>query len=105
MSVVFVTVAVNVTWLPSTTVPLAGITLTTTDGGGGGGGGAALPAPQPHAHALSHRMAKETIVCAVNLFPLERERERMPSQKQAKGQRRKDGIGVRDWGLVGPRIS
>jgi hypothetical protein len=39
VSAVFVTVAVNVTWLPSTTVPLAGATFTTMDGGGGGGGG------------------------------------------------------------------
>jgi hypothetical protein len=39
VSAVFVTVAVNVTWLPSTTVPLGGATFTTMDGGGGGGGG------------------------------------------------------------------
>jgi hypothetical protein len=36
--VAFVTVAVNVIWLPSRIVPLAGVTLTTMDGGGGGGG-------------------------------------------------------------------
>jgi len=103
-SVVFVTVAVNVTWLPSTTVPVPGVTLTTMDGGGGAEGAVALPAPQPHVHALS-RIAKKTIVGVLNVCLPQRERERMPSQKQAKGQRRKDGIGVRDWGLVGPRIS
>jgi len=94
-SVVFVTVAANVTWFPSTTVPVAGLTLTTMDGGGGGEGGVALLAPQPHVHALS-RIAKKTIVSVLNLFLLLRERGRMPSQKQAKGQRRGKGMAIRD---------
>jgi len=105
VSVVFVTVTVKVTWSPSTTIPLAGATLTTMDGGGGGGGGVALPAPQPHVHALSARMAKKTIVGALNSFLFQRERERMPSQKQAKGQRRGKGIGTRDYEIVATRLS
>jgi hypothetical protein len=92
----FITVAVNVNWLPSKTVPLVGVTLTTMDGGGGGGGAEAPPAPQPHVHALSVRMAMKAIAGVLNLFPLQRERGRMPSQKQAKGQRRRAGIGFRD---------
>jgi hypothetical protein len=91
MSVVFLTVAAKVTWLPSTTVPLAGVTLTTieaAEGGGGAEGGAALPA-QPHVHAVSARMAMTAIAGVLNLFLLLCERDCMPSQKQAKGQRRR----------------
>jgi hypothetical protein len=79
VSVVFVIVATNVTWFPSTTDPFAGVTVTTMDGGGGGGGGAP-PAPQPSVHAHSLRSATTTIAVVVELFPLLRERDRMPSQ-------------------------
>jgi hypothetical protein len=68
VSVVFVTFAVNVAWLPSTTDPLAGFTVTTIDGGGGGGGGG-LPEPQPSVQAPSARSAVNTIVLVLNLFP------------------------------------
>jgi hypothetical protein len=87
-SVVFITVATNVTWLPSTTDPFAGVTVTTMSGGGGGGGGTP-PAPQPSVHAHSLRSATTTIVVVVELFPLLRERDRMPSAMQPKGQRKK----------------
>jgi hypothetical protein len=68
VSVVFVTVAVNVAWLPSTNDPVAGVTVTVIDGGGGGAGGG-LPEPQPSVHAPSARSAVSTIVLALNLFP------------------------------------
>ncbi len=87
VSVVFVIVATNVTWFPSTTDPFAGVTVTTMSGGGGGGG--TPPAPQPSVHAHSLRSATTTIAVVVDLFPLLRERDRMPSAKQAKGQRKR----------------
>jgi hypothetical protein len=86
-SVVFITVATNVTWLPSTTDPFAGVTVTTMSGGRGGGD--TPPAPQPSVHAHSLRSATTTIVVVVELFPVLRERDRMPSAMQAKGQRKK----------------
>ena len=95
VSVVFVTVAVKVAWPPSTTDPFVGFSVTSIDGGGGGGGDTP-PAPQPSVHAPSVSSAMTTIVFVLNLFPLLRERDRMPSAKQAKGQRRGKGIGVRE---------
>src|SRR6266849_6938032 len=80
VSVVFVIVATNVTWFPRTTDPFAGVKVTTMDGGGGGDD--APPAPQPSVHAHSLRSATTTIVVVVELFPLLRERDRMPSAKQ-----------------------
>jgi hypothetical protein len=59
VSVVLVTVAVNVTWLPSTTGPLDGATLTVIEGGGGGGGATAPPPPQPSVHAPAARRVKK----------------------------------------------
>jgi hypothetical protein len=88
VSVVFVTVAVKIAWPPSTTDPFAGCTVTSI-AGGGGGGCCATPAPQPIVHVPSLRSAMTTIAAVVDLFPLFCERDRMPSQKQAKGQRRK----------------
>jgi hypothetical protein len=91
VSVVFVTAAINVAWPPSTTDPFAGVTVTTMDGRGGGGGDSDDPdAPQPSVHAPSPRSAMTTIVVVLNLFPLLRERDRMPSPKQAKGQRKRE---------------
>ena len=92
VSVVFTTVATNVTWFPSTTDPFAGVTVTTMDEGVGGGGGAPA-APQPSVHAHSLRSATTTTIVVVDLFPLLRERDRMPSAKQAKGQRKKENQG------------
>jgi len=91
VSVVFVTVAVNVAWFPSTTDPLGGVTATSIAGGGSGGGGGreAPPAPQPNDHAPAARAVMTTIVVGLDNFPLLGERDRMPSQMQAKGQRRK----------------
>jgi hypothetical protein len=54
VSVVFVTLAVNVCELPSSIEPLVGVTVTLIDVGGGGGGGATdsgLPPPQPRSDA------------------------------------------------------
>jgi hypothetical protein len=91
VSVVFVTAAINVAWPPSTTDPFVGVTVTTMDGGGGGGGDSDDPdAPQPSVHAPSLRSPMKTIVVVLNLFPLLRERDRMPSPKQAKGQRKRE---------------
>src|SRR5258708_32230898 len=61
VSVVFVTVATNVTWFPRTTDPFVGVTVTTMDGGGGGGG--APPAPQPTVH--THRLGSRTTTIVV----------------------------------------
>jgi hypothetical protein len=89
-SVVFITLATNVAWPPSTTDPFVGVTVTTMDGRGGGGGDSDEPAaPQPSVHTPSPRSAMTTIVVVLDLFPLLRERGRMPSQKQAKGQRKR----------------
>src|ERR1700720_4724048 len=88
VSVVFATVAVKVAWAPSTTDPFAGFTVTSITRGGGGGGDAP-PAPQPIVHVPSARSAAIAIVAVLDLFPLLRKRDRMPSAKQAKGQRKK----------------
>src|SRR5258708_8338478 len=97
VSVVPVTFALNVAWFPSTTDPLVGVTLTAVDcGGRGGGAGDAPPAPQPSVHACCARSAINTIVVVLDLFPLLRQRGRMPAQKQAKGQRKAMGIRTRD---------
>src|ERR1700686_1816541 len=90
VSVVFVTAATNVAWPPSTTDPFVGVTVTTMDGRGGGGGDSDEPdAPQPSVHAPSLRSPMKTIVVVLDLFPLLHERGRIPSAKQAKGQRKK----------------
>ena len=94
VSVVFVTIAVNVAWPPSTNDPVAGVTVTMIDAGGGGGGGGALAEPQPRVHAPSASSAVNTIVLVLKLFLLRCERDRIPSQKQAKGQRRGEVIGA-----------
>jgi hypothetical protein len=87
VSVVFVTVAANVAWFPSTTDPLGGVTPTSI--AGGGGGSEALPAPHPNDHVPAARAAMTTIVVGLDSFSFLGERDRMPSQMQAKGQRRK----------------
>jgi len=90
VSVVFVAAAINVAWSPSKTDPFVGVTVTTMDGGGGGGGDSDEPAaPQPIVHVPSARSAAIAIVAILDLFPLLLERGRMPSLKQAKGQRKK----------------
>jgi len=93
VSVVFVTVAVRVAWPPSTTDPVTGFTVTSIAGGGGGGGDAP-PAPQPIVHAPSAISAMSTAVVVLDVFSLLGERDRMPSQKQAKGQRIRSGTGI-----------
>jgi len=93
VSFVFVTIAAKVAWPPSTNDPLAGVTVTVIDGGGGGGGGA-LAEPQPSVHAPSARSAANTIVLVLKILPLLCERDRMPLQKQAKGQRRGKRMGA-----------
>jgi len=86
---VFVTVATKVAWLPSTTEPFVGFTVTSI--AGGCGGGELMPtALQPSVHAPSTRSAMTTIVFVLDIFPLLCERDRMPSPKQAKGQRKKE---------------
>lgn len=87
VSAVFATVAVNVVWFPSTTDAFVGVKVTAIVGGGGGGADT-LPAVQPSDHTHSASSAKTTIALVLGDFPLPCERERMPSQKQAKGQRK-----------------
>src|SRR5690349_19717708 len=94
VSVVLKTVAVNIAWPPSTTLVFAGLTLTVTAGVGGGageGGGEALPPPQPSVQAPSMKMPMRSAAFAREPLALIRERDRMPLQKQAKGQRREEG--------------
>src|SRR5260370_24480982 len=62
VSVVFVTAAVNVSWFPSTTDPVAGVTVTPIDGGAGGGGRRVVPAPQPRLPPPSTRSAITTLL-------------------------------------------
>jgi len=89
MSVVFVTVAAKVVWPPSTTDAFIGFTVTAIAGDGGGGGGDdAIPALQPNVHAPSANSAMSTAAVVLHVFPLVGERDCMPSQKQAKGQRK-----------------
>ena len=95
VSVVFVTVARNVSWFPSTADPVDGVTVTPMAGGGGGGGDAP-PAPHPTVHAPSANSAMSTAVLVLDVLQLLGERDRMPSQKQAKGQRKEKGMGVRN---------
>lgn len=87
VSAVFVTAAVKVNWFPSTTEPLAGVTVT-MEGGGGDGGATAPPPPQPSVHAPTARRAMRPSLAFLRLFPLLRGRGRMPSAKQANGQRK-----------------
>lgn len=101
VSLVFVTVAVNVAWLPSTTDTLAGVTEIWIDGGGGGGGGAAAE-PHPNAQAASTTSAISTNVLVLSTPSLICERDRMPSQKQPKGQRRGIRIGMGGCATVKP---
>ena len=87
-SVVLVTVAVNVTWLPSTTEPLNGATLTVMEGGGGGGGATAPPPPQPSVHPPAVRRARKATRVLPKLLAMFCGRGRIPCAKQAKGQRK-----------------
>ena len=98
VSDVFVTVAVNVTWFPNKTDAFVGFTVTAIGGGGEGDGGEdeTLPEVQPSVHAASARRAINTSVLVLDLFSLLGERDRMPSQKQPKGQRRENVRGLRD---------
>lgn len=89
VSAVFVNVAVNVTWFPSTTEPLTGATVTTMEGGSGGGGVPAPPPPQPSVHVPAARRAMKPNRAFARLCRLFSGRGRMPSAKQAKGQRKK----------------
>ena len=97
VSPVFVTAAVNITWFPNKTDAFVGFAVTAIGGGGGGSGGEGetLPAVQPSVHAAFARRAINTSVLVVDLFSLLGERDRMPSQKQPKGQRREKGRGLR----------
>jgi hypothetical protein len=88
VSVVFVTVATNVSWFPSIADPVAGVTITPIVGAGGGGV-EAPPEPQPIVHAASARSAMRTTEAVLEVLALLGERDRMPSAKQAKGQRRR----------------
>src|SRR6059058_1639846 len=90
VSVVLVTVAVNATWLPSTTEPLSGATLTVMEGGGGGGATAAPP-PQPRVHAPTARRARKPTRVLPRFSAILCGRGRMPCGKQAEGQRNSKG--------------
>jgi hypothetical protein len=99
VSVVFVTVAVKVAWPPSTTDPFIGFTVTAIAGDGDGGSGEdAIPALQPNVHDPSGNSAMSKSIPFRDVFPLLGESDRMPSQKQAKGQRkeREYWLGIRE---------
>jgi hypothetical protein len=93
VSVAFVTVAANAARFPSTTDPLAGVTLTSMEGGGGGGGTPepAPPLPQPSVHAPVVRRAATTNLVVQDFLHLFCRRGCIPHAKQAKGQRMKRG--------------
>ena len=89
-SAVFATFAENGIAFPSITDPLFGEIVTVTDGGGGGGGTDPLapPPPQPIVHAPVASRTSRKDLAVQNLFRSNRERGRMPSREQAKGQRK-----------------
>jgi hypothetical protein len=86
MSVVFITVALKLSWLPSSTDPFFGVTVTTMEGGGGGGGEPAPPPPQPNIHVPAVRRLIRAILDAQNPFSMRCGKGRIPAAKQAKGQ-------------------
>ncbi len=90
VSAVFATFAENGIAFPSITDPLFGEIDMVIDGGGGSGGtdGLAPPPPQPIVHAPVAGRTNRKILAVRNLFPSNGERGRMPSAKQAKGQRK-----------------
>jgi len=90
VSAVFATFAENGSAFPSITDPLFGETVTVMDGGGGGGGtdGLAPPPPQPIVHAPVVGRTNRKILAVRNLLRSNGERGRIPSAKQAKGQRK-----------------
>ena len=97
VSVVFVTVAENVTVFPSNTDPLLGVTGTALEGGGGGGGTAELapPSPQPGVRAPVVRSATKTVRIIPNFFFPICVRGRTLSAMQAKGQRKTRTMSMR----------
>src|SRR5215470_2027477 len=88
VSVVLVTVAANVNWLPSTTEPLDGATLTVMEGGGGGGGVTAPPPPQPSVPAPAARRPRKLARDFRELSMPFCGRAACFAQKQGKGQRK-----------------
>ncbi len=90
VSAVFATFAENGIAFPSITDPLFGEIVTVMDGGGGGGGtdGTAPPPPQPIVHAPVVGRTRSKILAVRNLFRSNGERGRIPSARQAKGQRK-----------------
>jgi hypothetical protein len=92
VSVVFLTVAVKVSILPSNTEPLGGAIDTVICGGGGGGGWTkAAPPAQPQVQEHSARSATNTILGSEDFLFFCWEGCRMPSELQAKGQRKSRG--------------
>jgi len=90
VSAVFATFAENGSAFPSITDALFGETVTVMDGGGGGGGtdGLAPPPPQPIVHAPAAGRTNRKILAVRSLLRSHGERGRIPSVKQAKGQRK-----------------
>jgi hypothetical protein len=98
LSAVFVTVAKNACEFPRSTKLVIGVTVTTIAGAGDGGGGVAEPPlPQPCRHTVAPNASSgnefEALMRGVNFgfgsaFEFLRERNRMTSGMQAKGQRR-----------------
>ncbi len=90
VSAVFATFTENGIAFPSITDPLFGEIVTVMDGGGGGGGTDVLapPPPQPIVQApVASRTSRKNLAVR-NLFRSNRERGRMPSREQAKGQQK-----------------
>jgi hypothetical protein len=102
VSVVFASVALKLSWLPSTIDPFFGVTVTTMEGGGGGGGEPAPPPPQPNIHVPAVRRAMMAILAVLNLFLPFCGKGRMPAAKAGEGPAKRKGMGVRDQGIVAP---
>jgi hypothetical protein len=91
VSTLFVTVALKLSWLPSTTDPLFGVTVTTREGGGGGGGEPAPPPPQPNIHVPAVRRVVTTMLAARNLFTLLCGKGRIPAARAGEGPANRKG--------------
>lgn len=91
VSVVFITVALKLSWLPSTTDPLIGVTVTTMEGGGGGGGEPAPPPPQPNIHVPAVRRVMRAMFAALDPFSLLCGKGRIPTAKAGEGPANRKG--------------
>src|SRR5215470_10404376 len=87
------TLAEKLSALPSNTELFCGVTLTVMGGGGGGGGGATGPTPPPPQPRVSALAVRRPVQLARRITIARfLERVRTLSAKQAKGQRKSQGV-------------